>query len=94
MYVVQPDKNTSFNFEIDGQEYSVPFVKHLPLNKMRDHDKTARKLKGNDRANFEVEFLARVFDDYAPGVTDALTLDQFKDLVDAYVTESNVSPGE
>lgn len=95
MYTITPDAKVTFDFEHEGTQYSVPLVKHLPLNKMRDHDKALRKLKPEQKGDFEAEFMASLFDEYAPGVTEQLTGAQFRGLIDAYLAECNgATPGE
>lgn len=94
MYVVEADKQTCFEFELDGKVYKVPLLRHMPLNKLLAYNKALRKVKPGMEADFYIDFVSDIFNEHAPSVCERLTVDQFKSLMEAYIAESNVSPGE
>lgn len=94
MYEIKSSKIKTFDFKLDGEAYSVPLLRHMPLKKLLSYNKQLRHVKAGTEGDFYLTFIADVFDENAPGVTDRLTTDQFASLMQAYIAESNVSPGE
>lgn len=94
MYQVKENKVSNFEFELDGKQYAVPLLRHIPLKQLLEYNRALKKVKAGSEGDFYLEFIAGVFDEHAPGVTDRLTADQFNDLMQAYFAESNVTPGE
>jgi len=93
MYTIKAFKPTTFDFQIEGEEtvYSVPLFKELPLETVLK----AEKLKDEDDLA-ALEFIKGIFDEYAPGVVDKLSAEQFTFLFKAYTEDkkNDVSLGE
>ena len=94
MYQVKENKVTNFEFELGGKCYAVPLLRHMPLKRLLEYNRALKKVKPGTEGDFYLDFIAGVFDEHAPGVTDQLTADQFNDLMQAYFAESNATPGE
>ena len=85
MYAVAPAKRQTFDFEVEGKEYHVPYMKHMPLLKK------INKAKQNDAY---IEFIASIFTEHASGSIEGLTVEQFTELMKAYIAEGNATAGE
>lgn len=94
MYEVKASKVESFEFKMDGETYSVPLMRHMPLKKLLEYNKALSKVKSGQESDFLIQFISDIFDGHAPGVTDRLDAEQFRDLMQAYIAEGKVSPGE
>lgn len=94
MYTIAKSKPKTFDFQIEGQKktYSVPLLRELPLEMVIK----AEDLK-EDASDLEaLSFIKGIFDEYAPGVVDKLSAEQFGLLFQAYLAaaENDVSLGE
>jgi hypothetical protein len=82
MYVVKHKKAETFDFEVDGETYSVPLARHVTVDEAFDIA---------DRGNVATRDL---FEAHAPGCTKSLTAEEFGDLVSAWIDASGASVGE
>ncbi len=94
MYTIAKTKPKTFDFQIEGQKkvYSVPVLRELPLETVIKAD----ELK-DDASDLEaLSYIKDIFDEYAPGVVDKLSAEQFALLFKAYTAETgnDVSLGE
>lgn len=94
MYAVTPAKRQTFDFEIEGAEYHVPYMRHMPLQKMLEYNKNIKKIQKAEQNDAYIEFIASIFEEHAPGSIDGLTVDQFSDLMQAYIAEGQANAGE
>ena len=94
MYEVKAAEISTFDFKLGKKEYSVPLMRHMPLKKLLEYNKALKNVKAGSESDFLIQFIADVFDEHAPGVTDSLTADQFHDLMQAYIAEGKITPGE
>ncbi len=94
MYVVPPNKRQTFDFEIEGKQYSVPYMKHMPLNKMLAYNKRIKHMKADAQGDEYIAFVADIFNEHAPGAIDNLSVEQFSDLMKAYIAEGQAAAGE
>ena len=94
MYEVKANKVETFDFKMGYKTYSVPLMRNMPLKKLLEYNKALSKVKPGQESDFLIQFISEIFDEHAPGVTDQLTADQFHDLMQAYIAEGKVSPGE
>lgn len=87
MYVLRRAERGTFDFSIDGTDYSVPSYDTMSLDQVEEfasaHDNAAA-----ERA------LRAFFEAAAPGCTDGLLLKEFMALVGAWQRDSGVTAGE
>ena len=84
MYTVEKSGAKRFEFEIDGEVYSVPMRESLPMPKFREIRK--RISESDNPAEEAIDTVFELFDEYAPGALDKLTFEQALNLVNAYST--------
>ena len=94
MFEVKASEIEYFEFSFEGNEYRVPLMRHMPLKKLLEYNKALSKVKPGQESDFLVAFIADIFDENAPGVSDKLTADQFHEVMQAYIAEGKVSLGE
>ena len=94
MFEVKANDIEYFDFTYEGREYHVPLMRHMPLKKLLEYNKALSKVKPGQESDFLVQFIADIFDEHAPGISDVLTADQFHDLMQAYIAEGKVTLGE
>jgi hypothetical protein len=91
MYEINTGETSTFDFSVDGKAYSVPTFESMPYKTLKDFREFTRgDVSGVDIAAWAVE---HVFEAYAPGCTENLTVGQLYGLVDAY-TKSQDELGE
>ena len=91
MYIVERTDARVFEFEIDGKTYKAPSIASLPLGQAESYAEAATG--GNDMA-FATWVIDNLFPEEARDAVRSLTLDEARGLLQAYIKESAVSPGE
>lgn len=80
-----PKAAEPFRFAIGDDVYSIPTIQSLPLPvALEIREQTASKT-GAELQDVLLGIMVRLFDRYAEGVTDRLTMEQFTALVSAYL---------
>ena len=83
MFVI-PEPAEQFRFKVGEDEYSMPQVNDLPMaDALRIRQRMAEA--GDDASDVMAQVAIDLFEQYAPGVVDKLTMGQFKALADAYM---------
>ena len=74
-----------FRFAVGDVVYSIPTIQSLPLPvALEIREQTASKT-GTELQDALLTIMVRLFDQYAEGVTERLTMEQFTALVSAYL---------
>ena len=82
MYQVEGVKKKPFEFKIGKETYSVPAMGDLPFPVLLEFGKIQRRgAQGIEITEFMVE---NIFNRFAPGALDNLTVSQVSDLLAAY----------
>ena len=84
MYKVEAGTAAQFEFDIDGEVYSVPRRESLPMPKFRELRK--RITEADNQAEEAIDSMFDLFDEFAPGALDSLTFEQALKLVNAYMS--------
>ena len=93
MYVLEARKPSMFEFEYDGERYSVPSVDSLPFKTfMRIRRKLAES--GADAGELGFDEVMGLFEQYVPDVMERLKVDEAKELFVAYASSGTASLGE
>ena len=87
MYELRSVERGTFDFSIDGTEWSVPSYDTLSLDQVEGF------ATAHDNAAAE-KALRGFFEDAAPGCTEGLLLREFMSLVKAWQHDSGVTAGE
>lgn len=94
MFEVTPNEITYFEFKCDGDVYSVPHMRFMPMSQLLEYNRARKNAAPGMESDLYLDMVARIFEEHAPGVVGKLTADQFRELSQAYFAESRVSPGE
>lgn len=86
MFKLESNKQV-FEFEFDGETYSIPSRLGLPMPRFRKIQKAISKADDKEEALFD-EIMA-IFDEYAPGIMERLSLGQAMELFKAYSADEN-----
>lgn len=90
MYKVDTTESSGFEFEVDGQVYSVPRRESLPMPTFR---KIRKRIAGaENKAEEAIDAMFDLFEEYAPGALDNLTFEQALKLVNAYTGDGDGEP--
>lgn len=84
-----PAAREPFEFEVDGEEFSLPRVDDLPIAdalRIKARADAATGGRGDVLMAVALEF----FDEHAPGVTGRLTMSQFGALANAWLESGDV----
>ena len=92
MFKLESNEQKVFEFEFDGKTYSIPSRLGLPMARFRKIQKAITQADDKEEALFD-EIMA-VFDEYAPGIMEQLTLGQAMELFKAYSSDDDTSLGE
>lgn len=93
MYVLDSKGQEPFNFEFDGETYSIPSRQGLPMPVFRSIQKAISKADDKEEALFDE--IMKVFDAYIPEVMEKITLGQAMELFKAYsMMDDGASLGE
>lgn len=80
-----PKAAEPFRFAVGEEFYSIPTIQSLPLPvALEIREQTASKT-GSELQDALLTIMVRLFDQYAEGVTERLTMEQFTALVSAYL---------
>lgn len=80
-----PKAAEPFRFAIGDEVHSIPTIQSLPLPvALEIREQTASKT-GAELQDALLAIMVRLFDQYAAGVTEQLSLEQFTALVGAYL---------
>lgn len=96
MFVVEKQKQQTFDFQIEGLKkiHKVPLINNLPM----EYIKKARNLTSDNEEETlarTMDFTDEIFEEYAPGVIDKLTVEQYQLLIEAYFSANgDVTLGE
>ena len=82
MFKLDSGKSKVFEFEFEGETYSVPSRLGLPMARFRRMRKALATAEDKDEALFD-EIMA-VFDEHVPEVMERITLEQAMSLFRAY----------
>lgn len=83
MYEIVSGESTTFEFSVDGEKYAVPTFDALPYSMLREfRDYAKGDVSGADISLWAID---NIFERFAPGCTEKLTIGQLYGLVDAYV---------
>ena len=87
MYTIPKAAPDTFDFQLEGEEtvYSVPVLRELPLETVLK----AEELKDNASDLEALTYIKSIFDEYAPGAVDRLSVEQFAFLFKAYMGDKN-----
>ena len=91
------EKKRTFDFTVDGVLYQVPTLDSFPVDEVaefvRDYkqESKADRDAADDKAN---SYVRAIFDEYAPGVCERLTMGQYTMLVQGYMRAASVDAGE
>lgn len=86
--LVLDDEQRKFEFEMGGKKYAVTSLDALPLAR-------TDALKGVKTDAEAVEWIrSEIFERECPAAMEAITVGQWKKLVNAYLEDSPVTPGE
>lgn len=77
MFKLEKEDRRAFEFEYDGEVYSVPSVDSMPLDLVRE-------LWQADEASDRTVLLMDWFEEQAPGIAGKLTAGEFNALVEAW----------
>lgn len=61
---------------------------------MLDYNKKLKKINKAKQNDAYIEFIASIFTEHAPGSIEGLTVEQFTELMKAYIAEGNATAGE
>lgn len=93
MFTLEKDVTEYFDFRIGKKIYKVPALKSLPYEDYMTFVGVLRS-DGDEMKNVDVtNVIVGIFEKYAPGCTDGLTVSQVAQLVGAY-TNGNEELGE
>jgi len=84
MFVV-PDEAPRFEFQVGTDTYSIPQVNDLPLGDALRIKAAVDAAGPEGRADALSKAAVDLFEAYAPGVVERLTVSQFTALVNAYM---------
>lgn len=88
MFAIETGEIRTFEFSVDGKAYSIPVLDAMPYTLLKEfRNYTKGNVDGVDVALWAVE---HIFEAYAPGCTEKLTMGQLYALVDAYVDVEKV----
>lgn len=90
MYIIPKAEERRFEFELDGDVYSVPSIATLPLSLAEEVEGVTAQ--GGLAVSKWVR--ARIFEPACEGIGDKLTAAQWTALVDAWAAEGGASLGE
>lgn len=80
-----PQAAEPFRFAVGDEVYSIPTIQSLPLPvALEIREQTASKT-GAELQDVLLGIMVKLFDQYAEGVTERLTMEQFTALVSAYL---------
>lgn len=80
-----PKAAEPFRFAVGDDVHSIPTIQSLPLPvALEIREQTANKT-GAELQDALLAIMVRLFDQYAGGVTERLTMEQFTALVSAYL---------
>lgn len=86
MYQVETSETKTFDFKVNDAIYSVPLFEFMPLKVLIAYKDMA---KGNPDGVEIAQWVAEnIFEPYAPGCTELLTVGQVVGLIEAYVNAS------
>ena len=91
MYKVDTSVET-FEFDVDGKEYSIPTMQNLPLKVFREIQSKVRGANDGMTEETAVYALLDTFETLAPGCTETLSFAQAVDLMKAYTTYKGGEP--
>ena len=77
----------NFEFEYDGEVYSIPSRLGLPMARFRKIQKAITNADDKEEALFD-EIMV-LFEEYAPGLMDKLSLGQAMELFKAYSSDDD-----
>lgn len=87
MYQVETAESKTFDFKVNDAIYSVPLFECLPLKVLIAYkDMAKQNPDGIEIAQWVAE---NIFEAYAPGCTEMLTVGQISGLIEAYVNASS-----
>jgi len=82
MYAVENDAGRVFEFSYEGETYSVPARESLPY---KTFVRIQELIDGaDDKSAAAIAAVTGLFNEYAPGVIDKLTVEQALKLITAY----------
>ena len=89
-----PEASAPFEFQIGTQTYSMPHVQSLPLAKVLAINEALKGKAGKALQDEMLNVTVDLFDQYAPGVTEMLSMEQFVALAKAYMDGEGEALGE
>ena len=88
MYQIETGESHTFEFAVDGEKYAIPTFDGLPYKLLKEYREYSKgDVNGADIAMWAID---NIFEAYAPGCTDKLTIGQMYGLIDAYTTREAV----
>ena len=94
-YIIKADKPESFEFEYDGKQYSVPYLRYAPYPVVAKYNAAVKKVKtASEQADALIDLCSGQFEKHAPGVLKNLSMEQATEMFNAYVAEGKTTPGE
>lgn len=94
MFQVPESKGTKFEFEYEGETYSLPAYESLPIETLMEFTDRVSAIEGEQLQQLEAtRIVLDIFNKYLPGVLDGMTADQVGALMGAYYS-TGVTPGE
>ena len=94
MFKLEKPEEDKFEFEHEGTVYSIPSITALPMKTaMSFYRDLAYATSDMQQGSISLEFGAGIFEEYAPGLVEKLSLGEFKELMAAY-NGKDISLGE